>query len=60
MLFRSEELLAEVNNAVAQFKASEDYVNLQVKWGLTAAEEEAPVEAKDSESAPEESSEAAA
>lgn len=56
----NEELLAEVNNAVAQFKASEDYVNLQVKWGLTAAEEEAPVEAEDSESAPEESSEAAA
>lgn len=56
----NEELLAEVNNAVAQFKASEDYVNLQVKWGLTAVEEEAPVEAEDSESAPEESSEAAA
>lgn len=55
----NEELLAEINNAVAQFKASEDYVNLQVKWGLTAAEE-APMEAEGSESAPEESSEAAA
>ena len=56
----NEELLAEVNNAIAQFKASEDYVNLQVKWGLTAAEEETSAEGENTESVSEESSEAAA
>ena len=51
----NEELLAEVNNAIAQFKASDAYVNLQVKWGLTAAETET-TETEGTESAPEESS----
>lgn len=55
----NEQLLAEVNNAIAQFKASDAYVDLQVKWGLTAAADE---EATDGagEAAPEESSSEAA
>lgn len=60
----NEELLAEVNNAIAQFKASDAYVDLQVKWGLTAAETgttetegtEESSEAEGTESTPEESS----
>lgn len=60
----NEELLAEVNNAIAQFKASDAYVDLQVKWGLTAAETETTEtegteessEAEGTESTPEESS----
>ena len=60
----NEELLAEVNNAIAQFKASDAYVDLQVKWGLTAAEiettetegTEESSEAEGAESTPEESS----
>ena len=48
----NEQLLAEVNNAIAQFKASDAYVDLQVKWGLTAAaDEEAALEESSSEAA---------
>lgn len=49
---------------IAQFKASDAYVDLQVKWGLTAAETETTEtegteessEAEGTESTPEESS----
>lgn len=40
----NDALLAEVNSAIAQFKASDAYVDLQVKWGLTAAAEEGTTE----------------
>ena len=33
----NDELLKEVNEAVKQFKASDAYVELQQKWGLTEA-----------------------
>ena len=55
----NEQLLAEVNNAIAQFKASDAYVDLQVKWGLTAAADEEATDGAE-EAAPEESSSEAA
>lgn len=40
----NEELLKEVNSAIAQFKASDTYTDLQVKWGLVDLDGEADEE----------------
>ena len=56
----NEQLLTEVNNAIAQFKASDAYVDLQVKWGLTAAADEEATDGAEEAALEESSSEAAA
>ena len=51
----NEELLKEVNSAIAEFKASDAYTDLQVKWGLLDLEGDAEAEAEsEPEAAPEE------
>ena len=55
----NEELLKEVNSAIAEFKASDAYTDLQVKWGLLDLEGDAEAEAEsEPEAAPEEQNDA--